>query len=250
YSSLSSKKLVSNQPWKEDVNYFETAYISSLALLKMTMHARSGGSIEIMGMMTGKIFENSIVVMDCYPLPVEGTETRVNAQSEGYEFMVQYLDNLKKLNRFENIVGWYHSHPGYGCWLSGIDVATQSLNQQFQDPYLAVVIDPERTMANKRVEIGAFRTYPENSNNNANNDNDKNNNPRRGSVPLSKLNDFGVHHDRYYSLDVKFFKSDIDSKFMSNLYDNKYWSSELLNKETNEMYEKEVEAILDISAKL
>jgi hypothetical protein len=22
-------------------------------------------------------------------------------------------------------VGWYHSHPGYGCWLSGIDVGTQ-----------------------------------------------------------------------------------------------------------------------------
>lgn len=22
-------------------------------------------------------------------------------------------------------MGWYHSHPGYGCWLSGIDVGTQ-----------------------------------------------------------------------------------------------------------------------------
>ena len=31
------------------------------------------------------------------------------------------------------VVGWYHSHPGYGCWLSGVDVNTQqsfeSLNQ-------------------------------------------------------------------------------------------------------------------------
>lgn len=42
--------------------------------------------------------------------------------------------------RLENVVGWYHSHPGYGCWLSGIDVNTQLTNQQFQDPFVAVVV--------------------------------------------------------------------------------------------------------------
>ena len=35
-----------------------------------------------------------------------------------------------------------HSHPGYGCWLSGIDVSTQLQNQQFQDPWVAVVVFP------------------------------------------------------------------------------------------------------------
>lgn len=40
----------------------------------------------------------------------------------------------------ENAIGWYHSHPGYGCWLSGIDVSTQMLNQQFQEPFVAVVV--------------------------------------------------------------------------------------------------------------
>lgn len=32
------------------------------------------------------------------------------------------------------------SHPGYGCWLSGIDVNTQDTNQKWSDPYLAVVV--------------------------------------------------------------------------------------------------------------
>lgn len=41
----------------------------------------------------------------------------------------------------ENAIGWYHSHPGYGCWLSGIDVSTQMLNQQFQEPFVAVVVN-------------------------------------------------------------------------------------------------------------
>jgi 26S proteasome regulatory subunit N11 len=25
------------------------------------------------------------------------------------------------------VVGWYHSHPGFGCWLSSVDVQTQQV---------------------------------------------------------------------------------------------------------------------------
>lgn len=39
-----------------------------------------------------------------------------------------------RLPRPEMVVGWYHSHPGFGCWLSGVDVNTQqsfeALNQR------------------------------------------------------------------------------------------------------------------------
>ena len=45
-----------------------------------------------------------------------------------------------QVGRLENAIGWYHSHPGYGCWLSGIDVSTQMLNQQFQEPFVAIVV--------------------------------------------------------------------------------------------------------------
>ena len=31
-----------------------------------------------------------MVVMDAFALPVEGTETRVNAQADAYEYMVEY----------------------------------------------------------------------------------------------------------------------------------------------------------------
>ncbi len=68
---------------------------------------------------------------------------------------------MQVVGRLENMVGWYHSHPGYGCWLSGIDVSTQSIQQQYQEPFLAIVVDPHRTIAAGKVEIGAFRTYPE-----------------------------------------------------------------------------------------
>lgn len=61
------------------------------------MHARSGGIIEVMGLLIGKIEGDTMIVMDSFALPVEGTETRVNAQTEGYEYMVEYLNLAKQV---------------------------------------------------------------------------------------------------------------------------------------------------------
>ena len=66
--------------------------ISALALLKMAMHAKSGGNIEIMGMLYGKVQGDTFIVIDAFALPVEGTETRVNAQAEAYEYMVDFAE--------------------------------------------------------------------------------------------------------------------------------------------------------------
>lgn len=34
------------------------------------------------------------------------------------------------------------------------------LNQNYQEPFVAIVIDPIRTISSGKVNIGAFRTYP------------------------------------------------------------------------------------------
>ena len=91
---------------------------------------------------------------------MEGTETRVNAGASANEFMVQFLDQQQAVGKNEHAIGWYHSHPGYRPWLSGIDVQTQRMYQQANEPWLAVVVDPIRTCASGKVDIGAFRTYP------------------------------------------------------------------------------------------
>ena len=38
-----------------------------------------------------------MIVMDCFALPVEGTETRVNAQAEAYEYMASYTEAAKQV---------------------------------------------------------------------------------------------------------------------------------------------------------
>lgn len=68
----------------------------------MVMHARSGGRLEIMGLLLGKIDGSTMVVMDSFALPVEGTETRVNAQAAAYEYMTEYIEAAKRV-RVEGI---------------------------------------------------------------------------------------------------------------------------------------------------
>jgi 26S proteasome regulatory subunit N11 len=40
------------------------------------------------------------------------------------------LEMLKQTGRSEMVVGWYHSHPGFGCWMSGVDMNTQTSFEQ------------------------------------------------------------------------------------------------------------------------
>uniref|UniRef100_A0A914W8V5 COP9 signalosome complex subunit 5 n=1 Tax=Plectus sambesii TaxID=2011161 RepID=A0A914W8V5_9BILA len=220
YDDQQQQAIRSAKPWEKDPHYFKEVKISALALLKMVMHARSGGNLEIMGLVQGKVDANTMIVMDSFALPVEGTETRVNAQAQAYEYMTMYTDNCEPVGRKDKVIGWYHSHPGYGCWLSGIDVSTQALNQQFQEPFVAVVIDPIRTISAGKVDLGAFRTYPKGYKP-----------PDEGpseyqSIPLNKIEDFGVHCKQYYSLDVSYFKSALDSRLLDSLW-NTYWVNTL-----------------------
>lgn len=212
------KQLRDAKPWRSDPNYFKTVRISAVALIKMVMHARSGGNIEIMGLMQGFVEQGALVITDAFRLPVDGTETRVNAHDEANEYMVNYPQLSRDQGaRTENMVGWYHSHPGYGCWLSGIDVATQHNWQTFEDPFVAVVIDPHRTISAGKVEIGAFRTYPDNYKPTGEFGSDG-----YQTVPMAKAEDFGAHASRYYNLEVETFKSTLESQLLDLLW-NKYW---------------------------
>jgi len=71
------------------------------------------------------------------------------------------------------------------------------------------------------VDIGAFRTYPEGYKP-----------PTTGkpedyqSIPLSKIEDFGVHANAYYPLEVQIFKSSLDDHLLHLLW-NKYWVNTL-----------------------
>lgn len=244
YSAEEQKKVVAAKPWRTDPHHFRYVRISAVALIKMIMHARSGGDIEVMGLMLGYVEHETFIITDAVRLPVEGTETRVNAQDEANEYIVKFLERSRQNGQLENAVGWYHSHPGYGCWLSGIDVSTQSLQQSFTDPFVAVVIDPHRTISSGKVEIGAFRTYPENYKPAG----QESIADSSGAVPTAKAQDFGAHADRYYSLEISHFKSTLDSKLLEALW-NKYWVQTLSSSPLDNNKDYVTKQIEDLAAK-
>ena len=59
-------------------------------------------------------------------MPQSGTSVSVEAVDP--VFQTKMLEMLKQTDRAENVVGWYHSHPGFGCWLSSVDVNTHAVN--------------------------------------------------------------------------------------------------------------------------
>lgn len=112
--SVSSSLTIEYSP-----HFFKSCKISAVALIKMVhyklslfvdtrvliglrchlqvIHARSGVPWEIMGLMQGKVVGHSLVIMDSFALPVQGTETRVNAANEANEYMVQYIQESEKV---------------------------------------------------------------------------------------------------------------------------------------------------------
>lgn len=118
--------------------------------------------VEVIGLLTGHI-ENKdspmacLVITDAYPI---GHGTDVNAQIQNPQSMVRVYNETSKKKQI--ILGWYHSHPSYGAFMSSTDHQTQiryqrlgSKGSQLTAP-VALVIDPTK-ISNKSYGFKMFR---------------------------------------------------------------------------------------------
>lgn len=207
--------------------------ISTLATMKVVSHAIRGGNCEIAGYLIGFIKEGVFYVVDAVEFPIIGSTSRIEiADQIGDKIHVytsEILDSLKQVGRTQNYVGWYHSHPGFGCWLSGIDVNTHKSLQMVNKTFFAMVVDPFRTLSSRKVDIGCFMTYTQDSSSNRSNFIE--------SIPLNKAQEFGYHANKYYKLDHQFFESKFESHIIKLLYKN-YWTETLSSNviQNNEEY--------------
>jgi COP9 signalosome complex subunit 5 len=76
-------------------------------------------------------------------------------------------------------------------------------------------VDPKRTISAGKVELGAFRTYPESYKPPAVD-------TESLSIPLEKIEDFGAHANSYYQIPVSYFKSSLDDELLKLLW-KRYW---------------------------
>lgn len=112
YDETAQAKFQQDKPWANDHHYFKRIMISALPLLKMVVHAQSGGTIEVMGLMQGKTDADSVIVMDDFALPVEGTETRANAQTDVYVYMFDYSQTTSRLEKPSLLLCFLPSNHG------------------------------------------------------------------------------------------------------------------------------------------
>lgn len=225
--------------------YFKKVMLSTLATIKIVDHAIKGGDKEICGYMTGFAKDGVFYVLDAIELPIIGSDSRVEVAGQmgdkAHIYTSEMLDAMEKVGRSHKLVGWYHSHPGFGCWLSGIDCNTQKLLQMTNKTFFALVVDPYRTLSNRKVEIGCFMCFQEGKGSNTSNFYE--------SIPLYKAEDFGIHASKYYKLEHNYFQSKFEAQIVKLIYKN-YWIDTLSSNfllTNDEYYTKQVE---DMSAKI
>ena len=213
----------------------ETVYISPIALLKMLRHGRAGVPMEVMGLMLGSfVDEYTVNVVDVFAMPQSGTGVSVEAVDD--VFQTKMMEMLEQTGRHENVVGWYHSHPGFGCWLSSVDVSTQKTFEQLSPRAVAVVVDPIQSVKGK-VVIDAFRLMDPATMM-------KFGEPRQttSNIPfLNKPNLTALVHGlnkAYYSLNIDYLKDTEEMKVMMLLH-MKQWTNGLILDKGEDLEEKE-----------
>ena len=147
-------------------------------------------------------------------MPQSGTGVSVEAVDP--VFQTKMMDMLKQTGRHETVVGWYHSHPGFGCWLSSVDINTQQSFEQLTPRAVAVVVDPIQSVKGK-VVIDAFRLInPQTLM--------LGQEPRQTTSNLGHLNKPSIQalihglNRHYYSIGINYRKTGLEENMLMNLH--------------------------------
>lgn len=105
----------------------------------MLSKAARAGRTEIGGFLIGKIERNKIIITRATFPRQRGTRTHVSINDAD---MAILAEELAERGAGEVIVGWHHTHPGLGVFMSGTDVSTQLRYQAFFPEAVALVMDP------------------------------------------------------------------------------------------------------------
>jgi len=118
-------------------------YIRQNAFDEMLLHSYNMAlkGKEAMGFILGEIMKwekEYVVAHDAITAQLESTSSSVRFGREAFNELFALLDEVE----YEYIIaGWYHSHIGYGSFMSDVDIETQK--KYFNIPFhIAMVIDP------------------------------------------------------------------------------------------------------------
>lgn len=104
---------------------------------------------EIIALLGGRVVGKYLEVQTAHIIKSVGSESYVKPDPEEFS---EVTDKLLPQKLY--VVGWAHSHPGHGIFLSGTDIRTQSNYQELFPDSVAMVIDP---FTYSKIEYKFFR---------------------------------------------------------------------------------------------
>jgi len=129
--------------------YIKDEVISSFEFLAESFGEKR---LEAMGLLLGKCFSLNgkkwVIVDELITSQTDSSAVSVRFSEKFFEELVREYGKNKS---GKIIIGWIHSHPGYGCFLSGTDLATQK-SYFSKDFNVAFVVDPKKTENGKMLK--------------------------------------------------------------------------------------------------
>ena len=129
-------------------------YFSGNAVKDFESHSSSFAEnrLECLGLMLGNYYSfrgRNWVLADEY-ITAENDSSSVSVKFSRSAFQ-RLVEKYNSTSSGKLVVGWAHSHPGYGCFLSATDVRTQ---RSFFDHFLnfALVADPTRLSGGRQLK--------------------------------------------------------------------------------------------------
>lgn len=116
--------------------------INEDAYTMMKNHAATTVKVELCGILVGRVCKDEKGIFLMIDAVIEGRD----ASSQGAQVTFTHQtwnhinDVMDKTHPNKKIVGWYHTHPGFGVFLSGMDLFIQE--NFFNQPYqIAIVLE-------------------------------------------------------------------------------------------------------------
>ena len=111
--------------------------IASMVLDRISADVRR--PYERIGLLIGSFLNDGLWVNDIVIGGDSDSETSCVLPAEK---LARVADDIVRGKIDGRIVGWYHSHPGYGIFMSETDMTTHGKLLQFSPFVIALVVDP------------------------------------------------------------------------------------------------------------
>ena len=112
--------------------------ISPLAYAKIIDWTSANTEREVGGYLIGVIKDKKVIITEVTFSVDSSTPTHVSIDAMA---QMRIIEEIEKRDGKETILGWWHTHPSYGLFLSSTDIATQQVYQALLPEAVAMVND-------------------------------------------------------------------------------------------------------------